>query len=902
MKTIKKLASLALTAAMLLSVLMSSAMASPVDTIKYPVLYATQRLEISETLKLERDDTAIPSVVYAFEVTSDAVKMEGEGQNGAYGKPAFLNAAVSFGPGDPFLPVGNGDYSRQYTKTVTLDFSGVTFTEPGIYRWTITKTMTDNTTGDATSGRPSNNKRLTYVFVTVVDDPQDDGSLKLKDVGYIYTTTSGIPANRNFVLDGDYAKPAVGMNKIDSIEDMYPARYRNLTFGKKVTGNHGSKDKYFKFTLKISGLEAGMTYPVSGQDRNIVDTDASAYAAAEMMLANNRDNVMADENGDVKQTFYLQHGDYITVSGLPVGANYTVSEELEPGYKQTAGTDDVVKDTLKGFSTQALADRIAELGDENDSETANTLIGKKKAELKAVTDRIAALGEETDDASKSTDIGKKQKEIDDQQALIVSNYSSAEEAAKRAAINAQDAAIQAIHIDAIDNEIDTVEAAIAAKKAAIKTMIQNVHGDTDGTEYKNYKNALDAYEAALDSLYAAQNAVAAAQQGVYNGQSNVAEAQSEYDRAVADLAEADSALATATAAEAAARIVLTEAEDAKNNAESAKTNAQNERNAAWNAYVAAQGADQTAPDYEANLAAAQAALNEKEAALAAAEAALATAEARYNEAYTSHASAETAKVKAQSARDNAQTDKDTAEANLNDKKAALGADDSQGLRKNLADALEALGDNTKGAVKAANDAKAALQNAEAALADGDTRIQAELDELDVLYDDGDATTTDSLKDKNDAKLAALQDLAMKQRLKNEAETALGKFLTEKKAAEAKKDQLTAEKQQLIDELRQQKRFKDQLAKDLETLIAELKNLKEEKDLIDGNGTDPKTFSDPTSGTIKQASIYTGYTNTHDTIVPTGILLQIGAPIVGIVVSMGLFLVILISKRKKQNAA
>ncbi|MBO4235779.1 MAG: hypothetical protein J5928_05005 [Firmicutes bacterium] len=181
----------------------------------------------------------------------------------------------------------------------------------------------------------------------------------------------------------------------------------DLEFGKEVTGNQGSRDKYFKFTLTLEGLTkpadekwtyGGTDYESEELAKQAVDaataagetpdytqivhvpevkasvvtidatdsiftrepskTAATIYEADGtdgMKEANSRDDddddtngqqLIADVNGKIEWTVYLKDGEYVSFKDLPSGISYTVTE-VEEDYKKTDGTDKVVSGDKK---------------------------------------------------------------------------------------------------------------------------------------------------------------------------------------------------------------------------------------------------------------------------------------------------------------------------------------------------------------------------------------------------------------------------------------------------------------------------------------------------------------------------------------------------------------------------
>ncbi|MBQ1903370.1 MAG: hypothetical protein II168_03290, partial [Ruminococcus sp.] len=114
----------------------------------------------------------------------------------------------------------------------------------------------------------------------------------------------------------------------------------DLVFSKTVKGNQGSKDKYFKFDVSISGAK-GAEIAVSGQGTDFAaepeKSTSTTYLASDMKTANTKDEdadlegqqLKADADGHITATFYIKHGQKVTLQGIPAGAKYTVTETQE---------------------------------------------------------------------------------------------------------------------------------------------------------------------------------------------------------------------------------------------------------------------------------------------------------------------------------------------------------------------------------------------------------------------------------------------------------------------------------------------------------------------------------------------------------------------------------------------
>ena len=209
------------------------------------------------------------------------------------------------------------------TQIATVDFSGVTFTEPGIYRYVITEQETAGAkavTYDTQAATPGSKVRYLDVYV---EDDTATAVGKLKVSSYVlHETTSVVP---NDDADGKANdKSSSFVNEVTT---------KDLEFGKEVTGNQGSKDKYFLLTLNITNVQASTTYSV---DLTGAESQPTATAATKYTTMNNPDSFTTNGDGAATVTFYLKDGQYVKIPGLPEGYNYTLTEDAED-YASSSG-------------------------------------------------------------------------------------------------------------------------------------------------------------------------------------------------------------------------------------------------------------------------------------------------------------------------------------------------------------------------------------------------------------------------------------------------------------------------------------------------------------------------------------------------------------------------------------
>lgn len=252
---------------------------------------------------------------------------------------------------------------EKYAKqTSTVNFSNVTFSEPGVYRYKIT----ENDTSEKGITKDSTPR---YLDVYVESD--NTGNLSIR--GYVFHT-----ANKAQQKNG--ANPE-GKNK--GFKNIYTTQ--DLTLTKNVTGNQGFRDQYFKFHVDITNLDGGARLFLTDKDGNkpYKSTDTVAYAYnkdtgtrttghnrfaategngsfADVSAPDGADADMsglaltADGEGKASFDVYLKHGETVKLNGLTAGAKYTIketSEDYSATAKRTVGTQNAADVTLTHSNT-----------------------------------------------------------------------------------------------------------------------------------------------------------------------------------------------------------------------------------------------------------------------------------------------------------------------------------------------------------------------------------------------------------------------------------------------------------------------------------------------------------------------------------------------------------------------
>ena len=128
---------------------------------------------------------------------------------------------------------------------------------------------------------------------------------------------------------------STGDGKRDDFDNFYSAG--ELEVHKDVEGIMGNKEKYFKFTVQLTG-EEGKTY----QD---------SYAITGGSYDANPDSIEIRPGETTEATFYLKDDDTIHIENLPYGVEYKVSETPVADYVTTeTGTEGEVDEAVEQAS------------------------------------------------------------------------------------------------------------------------------------------------------------------------------------------------------------------------------------------------------------------------------------------------------------------------------------------------------------------------------------------------------------------------------------------------------------------------------------------------------------------------------------------------------------------------
>ena len=324
MKRFTKIMAIIMATALIMSIAAISASA-------YTAVSGDNTLSFNKFLIVD-EDARIPAITFNYTIApGSAVAADSTNNTPAIiagvGTPTIGSATFASGEttytsvqGNDQVTLTNG--KKYAKKTVTVDFTNVSFTQPGIYRYVITESTNNDNKAVSYDTQTTGTARTRYLDVYVIDN---NGALAVSEY-VMHETTAVVENNNTETTEDDVAadKSSGFVNEITSHE---------LTFGKEVTGNQGSKDKYFKFTLTISGAQANTTYEV---DLSAAEASPTQTAATVYDTMSNPATVTTGSHGVVTEYFYLKDGQYITVKGLPEGYMYELSEVVED-YTATNG-------------------------------------------------------------------------------------------------------------------------------------------------------------------------------------------------------------------------------------------------------------------------------------------------------------------------------------------------------------------------------------------------------------------------------------------------------------------------------------------------------------------------------------------------------------------------------------
>lgn len=260
-------------------------------------------IDVAHTMTLtDAQKTLSYPISYSLEVKDGVTGPDGTNVSVAVtGKPSITSAIN--------IPVGNyTSTSGVISNTLTIDWTGVSFKEPGVYKWQVEKKITAK--GPETL---SNDGGTSYVYAYVVDN---GGTLSVEQVGM--AVDEALTVKRN-------------------LADTYPASAHDLTVEKIIQGNEASKNQYFKLlvTLRLPDGASG-NYNIKAASGSTYDTSVPETA---YHLAQTNPIKTGDLTGGTPKEIavWLKGGQKIIFEALPHETIYSVTEDADTakGYTMT---------------------------------------------------------------------------------------------------------------------------------------------------------------------------------------------------------------------------------------------------------------------------------------------------------------------------------------------------------------------------------------------------------------------------------------------------------------------------------------------------------------------------------------------------------------------------------------
>ena len=347
MKTIRKrINSGRAAAALALALAMVLLAAVPVFATDYVPVKGDAQQSFKQYLVLDKN-AQVPAIEFNYSITPGEAIPASEGRMevlAGVGQPT-VGSAVFTAEEEASAQIPEGyevyDEEKCAVKTVNFDFSGVSFTEPGIYRYVVTMTSAGQqaVTYDIFRGNQSTEKKR-ILDVYVIDE---DGVLKVDSYAF-HELASQVPAGAEAGSASVASEHAKLADKSDGFTNYYATQ--ELAFGKEVTGNQGARDKYFIFTLKITDAAPNTVYHVDLSFADSVSGSTDATAPANRGKTNPA-QFTTDASGAATVNYYLCDDQYVLVKGLPQGCGYELSEDRED-YISTAGIGSDEGEIIRG--------------------------------------------------------------------------------------------------------------------------------------------------------------------------------------------------------------------------------------------------------------------------------------------------------------------------------------------------------------------------------------------------------------------------------------------------------------------------------------------------------------------------------------------------------------------------
>ena len=292
-----------------------------------------------------RDTAKVPNVTFHYGVTAGAPQAASAGNLAVLAGNDHVTSEGLPTIADITFTAGEAKTTeKSIKKTGTVDFSGVSFKEPGVYRYVVTETgEAQGVTHEDNSDPHKAEDRVKALDVYVTDD----GTGKLVVSGYVMHDN-----------EKDKAAQLDETKKLDDKDTNFEhlLTTSDVVLSKKVTGNQGSRDEYFKFTVNIKGADAGTQFIV-----DLSNADATTKANGVNTETHvNKSLLTAGADGTLKEDFWIQNGQSIKIQGLGGSTGYTVTEADNAYKTNIAVTGDATNEAdndIAAVATKAVTDK-----------------------------------------------------------------------------------------------------------------------------------------------------------------------------------------------------------------------------------------------------------------------------------------------------------------------------------------------------------------------------------------------------------------------------------------------------------------------------------------------------------------------------------------------------------------
>lgn len=296
-----------------------------------------------ETTVYMRATASVPNITFHYAVAAGTAQAASDGNLAVLAGNDHVTSEGLPTIADITFTVGEAKTTEtSIKKTGTVDFSGVSFKEPGVYRYVVTETgEAQGVTHEDNAHKSEDRIKALDVYVT------DDGTGKLVVSGYVMHDN-----------ETDKAAQLDATKKLDDKDTNFEhlLTTSDVVLSKKVTGNQGSRDEYFKFTVNIKGAEEGTQFIVDLANADATTTKNGVNTETHVNPA----LLTAGEDGTLTQDFWIQNGQSIKIQGLGGKTGYTVTE-AENAYKTniavTGDATNEAENDIKAVAAKTVTDK-----------------------------------------------------------------------------------------------------------------------------------------------------------------------------------------------------------------------------------------------------------------------------------------------------------------------------------------------------------------------------------------------------------------------------------------------------------------------------------------------------------------------------------------------------------------